>query len=32
MAERHGERVIIVGQSRGGVFAKALAARRPELV
>jgi triacylglycerol lipase len=32
MAERHGERVLIVGQSRGGVFAKALAARRPELV
>src|SRR5215213_9007130 len=32
MAERHDERVIVVGQSRGGVFAKALAARRPELV
>jgi pimeloyl-ACP methyl ester carboxylesterase len=32
MAERHGDRVIVVGQSRGGVFAKALAARRPELV
>ena len=32
MAERHGERVIVIGQSRGGVFAKALAARRPELV
>lgn len=32
MAERHGERVTVVGQSRGGVFAKALAARRPELV
>ena len=32
MAERHEERVIVVGQSRGGVFAKALAARRPELV
>ena len=26
------ERVIVIGQSRGGVFAKALAARRPELV
>ena len=32
MAERHGERVIVIGQSRGGVFARALAARRPELV
>jgi triacylglycerol lipase len=32
MAGRHGERVIVIGQSRGGVFAKALAARRPELV
>jgi triacylglycerol lipase len=32
MAERHSERVIVIGQSRGGVFAKALAARRPELV
>ena len=31
-AERTGQRVAIVGQSRGGVFAKALAARRPELV
>jgi len=32
MAERHGRRVAIVGQSRGGQFAKALAVRRPELV
>ena len=32
MAERHGERVVIIGQSRGGIFARALAARRPELV
>jgi triacylglycerol lipase len=32
MAERHDERVIVIGQSRGGIFAKALAARRPELV
>jgi pimeloyl-ACP methyl ester carboxylesterase len=31
-AEREGQRVVIVGQSRGGVFARALAARRPELV
>lgn len=32
MAERHGEPVAIIGQSRGGLFAKALAAKRPELV
>jgi pimeloyl-ACP methyl ester carboxylesterase len=32
MASRHGERVIVIGQSRGGVFAKALAAKRPDLV
>jgi pimeloyl-ACP methyl ester carboxylesterase len=32
MAERHDERVVIIGQSRGGVFARALAARRPDLV
>lgn len=32
MAERHGQPVTVIGQSRGGVFAKALAARRPELV
>lgn len=32
MAERSGERVSIIGQSRGGVFAKALAAKRPDLV
>ena len=25
-------RVVIIGQSRGGVFAKALGARRPDLV
>jgi pimeloyl-ACP methyl ester carboxylesterase len=31
-AESAGQRVAIVGQSRGGVFARALAARRPELV
>jgi pimeloyl-ACP methyl ester carboxylesterase len=31
MAERHG-RVTIIGQSRGGLFAKALASRRPDLV
>src|SRR5918997_181827 len=32
LAGRSGQRVAIVGQSRGGVYAKALAARRPELV
>src|SRR5918995_3768306 len=32
LAERTGDRVVIIGQSRGGVFAKALAARRPDLV
>jgi triacylglycerol lipase len=32
LAERTGRRVAIVGQSRGGVFAKALGARRPDLV
>jgi triacylglycerol lipase len=32
MAERHGQPVTVIGQSRGGVFAKALAASRPELV
>ncbi len=32
LATSTGRRVVIVGQSRGGVFAKALGARRPELV
>ena len=32
LTARTGQRVVIVGQSRGGVFAKALAARRPDLV
>ena len=32
LAERTGDRVAIIGQSRGGVFAKALGARRPDLV
>jgi triacylglycerol lipase len=31
-ADRVGEPVTIIGQSRGGIFARALAARRPELV
>jgi triacylglycerol lipase len=31
-AEHTGQRVSIVGQSRGGVFARALAVRRPDLV
>jgi triacylglycerol lipase len=32
MAEERGQKVAIVGQSRGGNFAKVLAARRPDLV
>jgi triacylglycerol lipase len=32
LAERRGEGVVIIGQSRGGLFARALAVRRPELV
>jgi triacylglycerol lipase len=32
LAARTGERVAIVGQSRGGVFARVLAVRRPDLV
>ena len=32
LAERTGQRVTLIGQSRGGVFAKALGARRPDLV
>jgi triacylglycerol lipase len=32
LAERTGQRITIIGQSRGGVFAKALGARRPDLV
>jgi pimeloyl-ACP methyl ester carboxylesterase len=31
-AEAAGERVTVIGQSRGGVFARALAVRRPDLV
>jgi pimeloyl-ACP methyl ester carboxylesterase len=32
MADQTGERVAIIGQSRGGVIARALAKRRPDLV
>jgi pimeloyl-ACP methyl ester carboxylesterase len=32
MAHAAGQRVAIIGQSRGGVFARALAVRRPDLV
>jgi pimeloyl-ACP methyl ester carboxylesterase len=31
-ADREGQPVTIIGQSRGGIFARALASRRPELV
>jgi pimeloyl-ACP methyl ester carboxylesterase len=32
LAESSGQRVAVIGQSRGGTFARALAARRPELI
>lgn len=32
LAASSGQRVVVIGQSRGGVLAKALAARRPDLV
>jgi len=32
MVETHGEKVALIGQSRGGNFAKVLAVRRPDLV
>src|SRR5688572_27407754 len=32
LAERHGRRVAVVGQSRGGSMARGLAMRRPDLV
>jgi triacylglycerol lipase len=32
MADAHGKKVAIIGQSRGGNFAKVLAVRRPDLV
>ncbi len=32
LAERHGRRVAIVGQSRGGTFARVMAVRRPDLI
>lgn len=32
LAERHGRRVAVVGQSRGGTMARGLAIRRPDLV
>lgn len=32
LAAATGQRVVVIGQSRGGVFAKALGARRPDLV
>jgi triacylglycerol lipase len=32
MAERHGRRVTLIGQSRGGTFARVMAVRRPDLI
>ena len=32
LAERHGKRVVLIGQSRGGTFARVMAVRRPDLV
>ena len=32
LAERYGRRVVLIGQSRGGTFARVLAVRRPDLV
>jgi pimeloyl-ACP methyl ester carboxylesterase len=32
LADKHQQRVAIIGQSRGGVLAKAIAAKRPDLV
>jgi pimeloyl-ACP methyl ester carboxylesterase len=32
MVERHGRRLVVIGQSRGGALAKMLAIRRPDLV
>lgn len=32
MVERHGRRVVLIGQSRGGTFARVMAVRRPDLV
>ena len=32
LAERAGRRVVIVGQSRGGLYARVLAVRRPDLI
>jgi hypothetical protein len=32
LAERHGRRVALIGQSRGGTFARVMAVRRPDLI
>src|SRR5829696_7756276 len=32
LAERHGRRVVLIGQSRGGTFARVIAVDRPDLV
>jgi triacylglycerol lipase len=32
LAERHGRRVVLIGQSRGGTFARVMAVNRPDLI
>jgi pimeloyl-ACP methyl ester carboxylesterase len=32
LAERHGRRIALIGQSRGGTFARVMAVRRPDLI
>jgi pimeloyl-ACP methyl ester carboxylesterase len=32
LAERHGRRVVLIGQSRGGTFARVMAVQRPDLI
>jgi triacylglycerol lipase len=32
LAESHGRRVVLIGQSRGGTFARVMAVRRPDLI
>src|SRR5690242_4921366 len=32
LADRHGRRIALIGQSRGGTFARVMAVRRPDLI